>query len=343
MAAFKIALSAGHGKNTAGKRCLKALDPKQTREWVLNSRIADKIEQLLGQYTGWELKRLDDVTGAKDVALATRSKAANTWGADFYLALHHNAGVKGGKGGGIVAYVYTSPSAASVEWQKALYNALIEETGLKGNRSKPLAKKNLHECREPKMPAVLLELGFMDSAADVPVILSEAYANKCAKAIVEVLVEKGNLAKKPEPAAGSAPAPSAAGVTPYKVRINTDVLRVRKGPGTSHDIVTKVTRGDVFTIVDERNGWGLLKSYAEHRNGWISLAYTNKIATSQQVKVGSKVKLKKGAKTFTGNSLASFVYSRVHTVTQLAGDRAVIAYNGVTVAAVNKADLVLAE
>ena len=44
---FKIALTAGHYKYTAGKRCLKALDPKETREWTLNDRIADKIENLL--------------------------------------------------------------------------------------------------------------------------------------------------------------------------------------------------------------------------------------------------------------------------------------------------------
>ena len=48
--AFKIALSAGHGKNTAGKRCKKSLDPNETREWVLNNRIADKVENLLKSY-----------------------------------------------------------------------------------------------------------------------------------------------------------------------------------------------------------------------------------------------------------------------------------------------------
>ena len=46
------------------------------------------------------------------------------------------------------------------------------------------------------MPAVLLELGFMDSKTDVPIILTEDYANKCAKAIVEVIVAKGGLTKK---------------------------------------------------------------------------------------------------------------------------------------------------
>lgn len=197
MANFKIALTAGHYKYTAGKRCLKSLDPNETREWVLNDRIADKIQRLLADsYTGFELLRTDDTTGEKNVSLNARTNAANNWGADFYLSIHHNAGINGGKGGGITAHVHTKPDAVSVEWQKALYEALIEATGLKGNRVSPLVKQNLHECRETKMPAVLLELGFMDSKADVPIILTEEYADKCAEAIVKVLAERGELTKK---------------------------------------------------------------------------------------------------------------------------------------------------
>ena len=49
------------------------------------------------------------------------------------------------------------------------------------------------------MPAVLLELGFMDSATDVPVILTEQYADSCAKAICEVIVKRAGLKKKAEP------------------------------------------------------------------------------------------------------------------------------------------------
>ena len=200
---FKIALTAGHYKYTSGKRCLKSLDSNETREWVLNDRIADIVEKLLADnYIGYELLRTDDTTGEKDISLNARTNAANNWKADFYLSIHHNAGINGGKGGGIVAYVYTTASAESVEWQKALYNELIAETGLKGNRSQPLAKANLHEVRETSMPAVLLELGFMDSATDVPVILTEDFANKCAKSIVKVIAERGKLEKKPVDADG---------------------------------------------------------------------------------------------------------------------------------------------
>lgn len=193
---FKIALTAGHYKYTAGKRCMKALDPGETREWVLNNRIATKVENLLMQYEGYKLLRTDDPKGEMAISLDERTSKANKFGADIYVSIHHNAGINGGKGGGIVVYTYTKVGAATKEWQKELYNSLIKHTGLKGNRSEPLKTANLAECRQTSMPAVLLELGFMDSATDVPIILSEDYANKCAEAIVEVLVKKGNL-KKP--------------------------------------------------------------------------------------------------------------------------------------------------
>ena len=193
---FKISLSAGHGKNTAGKRCMKKLDKNETREWVLNDRICDKIETKLKAYDGYDLLRVDDTTGKNDIALSKRTKASNNWGADFYLAIHHNAGVKGGTGGGVVAYVYTKPSSKSLEWQKALYNAIVEKTGLKGNRAVTMPKGNLHECREPKAPAVLIECGFMDSKTDVPIILTDKFADQVATACVEVIVKKGKLTKK---------------------------------------------------------------------------------------------------------------------------------------------------
>ena len=38
---FKIAYCAGHYLGTAGKRVPKELDKAETREWVLNDRVAD--------------------------------------------------------------------------------------------------------------------------------------------------------------------------------------------------------------------------------------------------------------------------------------------------------------
>ena len=60
---------------------------------------------------------------------------------------------------------------------------------------------------------------------------------------------------------------------PYIVMVNTSVLNVRKGAGTKYKITTQVTKGALYTIVDESNGWGKLKSGA----GWICLDYVKKV------------------------------------------------------------------
>lgn len=72
------------------------------------------------------------------------------------------------------------------------------------------------------------------------------------------------------------------------------------------------------------------------------LKLPTKTANNSKVKVGDKVVLKSGAKTYTGGNLASFVYKRTHIVKEIKNDRAVITYNGVVVAAVKVSDLTLA-
>lgn len=63
---------------------------------------------------------------------------------------------------------------------------------------------------------------------------------------------------------------------------------------------------------------------------------------ADKISVGDTVRVKKGARTYTGGWLAPFVYDRKHEVLELKGDRVVITYQGVVVAAVKLADLVKA-
>ncbi len=193
---FKLALNAGHGVNTAGKRCLKSIDQNETREWVLNNRICCKIEQILSEYDGIEVRRIDDTTGQVDRTVATRAKNANSFGANLYLSIHHNAGINGGNGGGIMAYTYLNVDETTINWQKEFYNSAINATGLKGNRASPLSKSDLGECRMTTMPAILMECGFMDSTVDTPIILTEQFADKISFALAQVIIEKGQLVIK---------------------------------------------------------------------------------------------------------------------------------------------------
>lgn len=61
---------------------------------------------------------------------------------------------------------------------------------------------------------------------------------------------------------------------------------------------------------------------------------------SSKIKVGSKVIVRQGAKTYTGGGLASFVYTTVYDVLQINGDRIVIGIKGQVTAAIKLQDLI---
>lgn len=269
---MKIAIDAGHGLHTPGKRCLKRIDPGETREWTLNSRVASQAAAHL-ERCGAEVLRLDDPTGATDVPLKTRSGRANSWGADWCVSIHHNAGIGGGSGGGPVVFVYSGPhSARSDALQRQVYDALIAETGKFGNRSQPLASANLHMVRETKMPAVLVEVGFMDSTVDTPLILSGDFAARAARGIARGVCAAAGLAWKEEAGAGEQPAGGS-----YLARVTAASLNVREDHSAASRVVTAVKKGEVYTIVDRYDNsgtlWGKLKSGA----GWIALRYTQRV------------------------------------------------------------------
>lgn len=69
--------------------------------------------------------------------------------------------------------------------------------------------------------------------------------------------------------------------TSYTVKITTDVLNVRKGPGTNYGVATTVKRGEVYTIIGEVAGsgaskWLKLKSGA----GYISSDFCERTGTA---------------------------------------------------------------
>lgn len=194
---LKIAIDAGHYKGTTGRRCLAALDPTQTGEWELNRRVADKLEELLAGYD-CQVLRVDDKTGDKLIDLGDRVSAANGWPADVYLSIHHNAGIKGGSGGGCVVYTAPGCQAKSKSLQRAAYGAVVSRTGLVGNRATPMMERGLYVLRRTKMPAILIECGFMDSKADVPVILGPYFAAQVADGLLAALVEVFGLTERKE-------------------------------------------------------------------------------------------------------------------------------------------------
>lgn len=192
---YKIAYAAGHCLTTAGKRLPKALDPNETREWVLNDRVARHFAEAAKQYEGVELLRLDDPTGKAGNPVADRARKANEWGADLLTEFHHDSAGRVFSGGGMTAFCYKEKTEGA-EYRDAIYDACIAAGGLKGNRANPRQAKAYTILKQFKGAGVLLECGFMDSKTDAPVILTEIYSKLIGYAAMEAIAKVAGLKKK---------------------------------------------------------------------------------------------------------------------------------------------------
>ncbi|WP_270166087.1 N-acetylmuramoyl-L-alanine amidase [Paenibacillus sp. SYP-B4298] len=213
MSKLKIAIDAGHGPDTPGKRS----PDESLREFQFNNPTAKTVALFLANYEGVETSFTHAPDGSRDVPLKERTDKANAWGADVLISIHANASGDGWSSAeGIETFTYTKPSAASVQLAKALQTQLITATGL---RDRGVKMANYHMVRESRMPAILVECGFMTHRREVELLKSEAYRQRCAEAIVSALVQVYDLqpiaTNSPgQPSAGSgtinAPSPTAA-------------------------------------------------------------------------------------------------------------------------------------
>lgn len=193
---FKIAYGAGHNDKT-GNGIPKSLHTPFMNEWRLNDRVARYFAEAAAQYKDVELLRVDDPAGLAGVSLSGRCKTANNWKADFFLSIHHNAGINGGKGGGLVAF--SNPGGTEgAAYRDAIYEACMASGGLNGDRWDATLEHGYYVLQYTNMPAVLMEYGFMDSVTDVPVILTEEYAKAMAYATMEGIAKVAGLQLKPE-------------------------------------------------------------------------------------------------------------------------------------------------
>lgn len=66
---------------------------------------------------------------------------------------------------------------------------------------------------------------------------------------------------------------SAVTASSYLVQVTATALNIRAGAGTNYGITGCIKDKGIYTIVEENNGWGKLKS----GQGWICLSYTKKV------------------------------------------------------------------
>lgn len=183
---MKIVIDGGHHYTTNGKRTPDG----SMRESEFNFRVADLVKNELQYYENVEIKFTHD--NDRDVPLSERCDIANTWEADVFVSIHANAYGLGGWNDvqGIESYVHTSKPEKAYILASKIQNQLLRNTQ-RPNRGVKLA--NFQVLRDTYMTAVLVECGFMTNKEEAELLKSEQYRLKCARAIIDGLVQHYNL------------------------------------------------------------------------------------------------------------------------------------------------------
>lgn len=268
MAKPKVCIDAGHyGKYNRSPGVTAYYESE--RMWELTQLLASELWTC-----GVEVIQTR-TNQAVDLALTSRGRKAS--GCDLFISLHSNA-VGGSMNESVdypLAVVMLDGSTDKIG--KDLAACVAKVMGTKQN-GKITTKEGstggeyygvLRGAAAVGVPGLILENSFHTHTKVANWLMSDANLAKLAAAQAECIAA---YLKAKRPVKQEAPKYTAS-VKPYLVRIIADKLNVRAGAGAHYKINTVVTKGGVYTIVDEYNGWGKLKSGA----GWISLRYTKKL------------------------------------------------------------------
>lgn len=127
-------------------------------------------------------------TSDQYVSLSDRTNAANSWGADFFLSIHINAG----GGTGFESYIYPGVGAPTTTYQSAIHSNVIQAVDF-ADRGRKTA--NFHVLRESAMPALLTENGFIDTVADANKLKTNSFIQSLARGYANGLEQAFNLKK----------------------------------------------------------------------------------------------------------------------------------------------------
>lgn len=179
---LKIWIDAGHGGAQPGACALGY------KEKDLTLRIA---VQLGAELTRCGMTIAQTRTTDVDVLLDTRGPKANAWGADYFVSVHLNAG--GGRGAETWCSIAGGKSKALAECIQAELAALgYVDRGVKTRKGDD-GRDYLAVIRQTNMPAVLAEVGFIDSAED----MARFDAAKAAQAIAQGICKHTGIVYKP--------------------------------------------------------------------------------------------------------------------------------------------------
>lgn len=194
MKIFKIAVDAGHGNNTPGKRT-----PDGYREHWINVKCANYCNEALKRCgfktlkVAWnDLNSKDDA----DIGLTKRQNMIKAAGCDISVSFHANASGTGwNDANGAETLISDKDSAVgdSKKLAEAVQRRICEGTKQKNRGVK---RQALSMCNCTKMgvkAAILIEIGFMTNRDEAELMKGEAFCKEQAEDVVKGICDYLNI------------------------------------------------------------------------------------------------------------------------------------------------------
>ncbi|MEK5108601.1 N-acetylmuramoyl-L-alanine amidase [Cytobacillus sp. FSL K6-0129] len=189
----KIYIDPGHGGTDPGAV------GNGLQEKALTLQIAQRVRELLSNYNNVEVRM--SRTGDQTRSLSDRTNDANSWGADYFMSIHINAG----GGTGYEDFIYPGVGAPTTTYQNLIHEEIMKLVNF-SDRGKKSA--NFHVLRETAMPAILTENGFIDNVNDANKLRQASFIQSIAQGHVNGLVRAFGLQRKAAASKPSTPSSS---------------------------------------------------------------------------------------------------------------------------------------
>lgn len=177
---MRVCLDAGHGGSNIGAVYPPLVERKMNLQ--LQGYIAGML--LIAGHDVLML-RVDDVS----IKNSHRAVKANNWDADVFVSIHHNAYHLASANGFEVLYWPTSSTGKA--YAESLCDKVCDRWDIRNRGAKP--RRNLVVLRASRMPAILIEAGFISSTVDRRslklLVHRNAFYLRIAESLVEVLSE----------------------------------------------------------------------------------------------------------------------------------------------------------
>ena len=173
-------------------------------------------------------------------------RQANEGWYDLYLALHSNAAAPSNYGNvrGIIAFYY--PGSTRGQRAAQIFANDLKDIYPEPSRVRTQATTSLGEVRDSRFPAVLLEIGYHDNAADARWV--ESNLDKIARTLVESLTDYFDI-------------PFIWPITPWQgtVRVGSGSLNLRDRPDDDARVIANMPNGASVTVYGQDDEWYVVR------------------------------------------------------------------------------------